>query len=603
MARIVFFRGSESSSHIITAGQNSVSVLQSREYSPVSLEHGCAFYVPTIIDINSALSYDGVDLAIRIYMDCIQSGIYDVAIFLTSAEEKGSFYSHCDRADILKCPNVFFIKNSKSAIEASICSLNILSFEKDTALASLKMLKLKAPSAYKSHHSISNEWSIYKWSKFLELESPRISSEIEGSLYFKHLALTKNLNSLSTTPFIPSIITDVNSPTPKILLVDDEAEKGWNDFFERILSKSSVHFEFVGASSFRHKSSEEIESIVISKVKSFDPDVVILDLRLEDADFNSERRSDAYTGIRILKRIKQEINQGIQVIGFTASNKVWNYLEWNDSGHGIDDIVVKESPELSENPSYTVDTVTHLFSAIMVGVKRAQYLKAIDVRLKQIGHLIKKTNASFYLGEQHNISVAYELIKEYENPKYIAYAFLQMFQILEKYLKLLAEWDNDKFKLKHSGKEYILLKHVSSATDGKKICESAISGKGGSFTLNKGEYICSFVESNYIMCAALIFLFGRKSTFVKKNNPDKWMGKWIEVRNVRNKKAVHPESYDVNEDEFIALLDYIQFFFDPNNLKLRNESEALVELPPPTPSGATLSDDPAIANLLLSMKK
>ena len=96
------------------------------------------------------------------------------------------------------------------------------------------------------------------------------------------------------------------------------------------------------------------------------------------------------------------------------------------------------------------------------------------------------------------------------------------------------------------------------------------------------------------MCAALVFLYG------KKNTP----GDWMNVRSVRNKKAVHPEKYgNVTQKEFLNLLSYLQYVFDLKNLSLRNESEALVELPPPTPSGATLSDDPAIASLLLSMKK
>ena len=303
MARIVFFQGSESSSHIFDAGQNSLSVLQSRDYSPDLVQHGCAFYVPTIIDVDSALSYDGVDLAIRIYLDCIQSGIFDIAIFLLSAENKGSFYSHCDRADILKCPNVFFIRNSKTTIEASICTLDIPAFEKETALSSLKALKLKAPSAYKSHHSITNEWSIYRWSQFLGIDNVNITSEVENSLYFKHLAVINSLNSVGSTEMLPSIPTDLKASKPKILLIDDEAEKGWHDFFVRMLSKSSVIFESLGGPAFRHKTSDEIEEMAISKVISFDPDVVVLDLRLEDADFDSEKMAKEYTGIRILKRI------------------------------------------------------------------------------------------------------------------------------------------------------------------------------------------------------------------------------------------------------------------------------------------------------------
>ena len=591
MARIVFFRGSESSSHIFDAGQNSLSVLQSRDYSPDLVQHGCAFYVPTIIDVDSALSYDGVDLAIRIYLDCIQSGIFDIAIFLLSAENKGSFYSHCDRADILKCPNVFFIRNSKTTIEASICTLDIPAFEKETALSSLKTLKLKAPSAYKSHHSITNEWSIYRWSQFLGIDNVNITSEVENSLYFKHLAVINSLNSVGSTEMLPSIPTDLKASKPKILLIDDEAEKGWHDFFVRMLSKSSVIFESLGGPAFRHKTSDEIEEMAISKVISFDPDVVVLDLRLEDADFDSEKMAKEYTGIRILTRIKQEINQGIQVIGFTASNKVWNYLEWSDSGHGIDDIVVKESPELSSNPSYTADSIIHLASSLMTMIGRAQYLKGIDKKLKLIGALIQSLDSSLYDDEKHNISVAYELIKQYDvDPKYIAYAYLQLFQILEKYLKSISDWDGDFFKLKYGEKEYRLINRTTSE------CALTDPNGKGNYALGKGVYNVTkgFIETNFIMCAALVFLYG------KKNTP----GDWMNVRSVRNKKAVHPEKYgNVTQKEFLNLLTYLQYVFDLKNLSLRNESEALVELPPPTPSGATLSDDPAIASLLLSMKK
>lgn len=591
MARVVYFRGSESSSHLFDAGQNSLSVLQSRDYSPDLLQQGCAFYVPTIIDVDSALSYDGVDLAIRIYLDCIQSGIFDIAVFLLSAENKGSFYSHCDRADILKCPNVYYIRNSKSTIEASISTLDIHAFEKDTALSSLKALKLKAPSVYKSHHSITNEWSIYRWSQFLGIDNVSITSEVENSLYFKHLAVINSLNSVGSTEMLPSIPTDPKVSKPKILLIDDEAEKGWHNFFVRMLSKSSVIFESLGGPAFRHKTSDIIEEMAISKVISFDPDVVVLDLRLEDADFDSEKTAKEYTGIRILKRIKHDINQGIQVIGFTASNKVWNYLEWSDSGHGIDDIVVKESPELSSNPSYTTDSIIHLASSLMTMIGRAQYLKGIDKKLKLIGAQIQSLDSSLYVEEKHNISVAYELIKQYDvDPKYIAYAYLQLFQILEKYLKSISDWDGDFFKLKYGEKEYRLINRTTSE------CALTDPNGKGNYSLGKGVYNVTkgFIETNFIMCAALVFLYG------KKNTPDDWMN----VRSVRNKKAVHPEKYgNVTQKEFLNLLTYLQYVFDLKNQSLRNESEALIELPPPVPSTGTLSDDPAIASLLLSMKK
>lgn len=592
MARIVLFLSSKSSPRIIDAGKYPFVSLQGRKYQRELLNHGDAFFVPTIIDQDSALSYDGVDLAISIYLDCIQSGIFDIAVFLLSAEDKGSFYSHCDRADLLKCPNVHFLKNTKVAIEESIRTLTTSPIENETALNALKNLRIKAPSAYKTHHSITNEWSIYRWSKYLGLDSVGVSSEIENSLYFKHLAVVNRLSSIGSTNLLPSIPADPKTPK-RILLVDDEAEKGWNDFFKRFLSQSSVSFESLGESSFKRKTSKEIEDLVITKVRSFNPDLVILDLRLEDADFNMDNRSVEYTGIRILKRIKLEINQGIQVIGFTASNKVWNYLDWSDSGHGIDDIIVKESPDLStSHNSYTADTINHLTKSLQPRLERGQFLKSIDSRLKQIGRLIKKTDSSYFTHEKESLDIAFELIKQYDRDmKYVTYAYIQLFKILEKYIQGLTRWDGVYFKLKHSGKEYLLLKYLSDTTNGKYHCESALKkGKRG-LVIGKGTHdVGNFVESNYIMCAVLIYLYGKDGT------PDNW----IKVRDVRNQKAVHPEKYgDVTKDEFMRLLGFLQFFFDPNNLKLRNESEALVK----PRSGSALADDPAVASLLSSLKK
>jgi hypothetical protein len=231
----------------------------------------------------------------------------------------------------------------------------------------------------------------------------------------------------------------------------------------------------------------------------------------------------------------------------------------------------------------------------MTRIERAHFLKAIDMRSKQVGNLIKKTDSSFYAKEKHGLEVSYELIKDYDvDPKYVAYAYIQLFQILEKYIKGISRWDGDYFKLNYGGKEYLLLKYLST-TDGKKHCESALKKGRGGLAIGKGtQDIKGFVETNFIMCAVLIFLYGKKDT------PENW----IKVRDVRNQKAVHPEKYgDVTKDEFMKLLGFLQFFFDSHNLKPRNESEALVELPPPASSGSTLSDDPALASLLLSMKK
>lgn len=55
------------------------------------------------------------------------------------------------------------------------------------------------------------------------------------------------------------------------------------------------------------------------KIQEFNPDVVILDLRLSQSDHENED-INSYTGIKILQKI-HEINAGIQVIMLTATSK------------------------------------------------------------------------------------------------------------------------------------------------------------------------------------------------------------------------------------------------------------------------------------------
>lgn len=551
------------------------------EYSHLYVEPENILILPTIMDIDSALSYDGVRCALNIYLDYINASVDNFSIVLLSSESKASFYTHCEYADILKCPNVYFVQNNLRAISDWIHKHEIKSLKKSDAILHLKSIKLTPPIAFGSHHSIINEWSIYKWSKNLGLSDIKISSEIENELYFKHLTTVYDLHANMGTGGIPSM------PAGKVLLIDDEADKGWKDLFTAFFSKSNTQFFCIDSSVFRASSQEKVESAIIDDIKNIDPDVIILDMRLIESDHDSTQ-SHNYTGIRILKKIKEEINKGIQVIGFTASNKVWNYLEWSDNGQGIDDIIIKESPELGEDVSYTTNSMKHLEDGIRKGIEKACFLKNVDAKIKAIKPLISLSNLQFYEDIKHNFEVAYELIKSYNvDKKYIAYAYLQLFQILENYLKLVTDWDGDYYKLHHNNLEYLLLLKKSAGT----CCDCAMKNDGkGNFSHGKDTYqlVRNFIEVNFSMSAYLIFIFGYNK--VPQN--------WIQVRTIRNKKVAHPgNSATPTKNDFLSLLAYLEFFFNPSNINPRQEADALIKIPPQTSASNTLGDFASIQNL------
>jgi len=557
--------------------QIDVLSISKEEYSSLYVEPENILILPTIMNIDSALSYDGVRFALNIYLDYINTNVEKFSIVLLSSESKASFYTHCDYANFLKCPNVYFVQSNLHAISEWIHKHEIKSLKKSDAILHLKSIKLPPPVAFGSHHSIINEWSIYKWSKNLGLSDIRISSEIENELYFKHLTTIYDLHANMGTGDIPSM------PAGKVLLIDDEADKGWKDLFTAFFSNSKTQFFCIDSPVFRASSQKKVESAIIDEIKNIDPDVIILDMRLVESDHDSTQ-SHNYTGIRLLKMIKEEINKGIQVIGFTASNKVWNYLEWSDNGQGIDDIIVKESPELSDDESYTTNSMKHLEDGIRKGIERASFLKNVDAKFKAIQPLISATDIQFYEDVKHNFVVAYELIKSYKvDKKYVAYAYLQMFQILENYLDLLTEWDGDDYILYHDNLEYRLL----SKKTGSKECDCAMKNDGrGNFSFGKETYLHNrnFIEANFKMSAYLIYVFGC----------NKIPASWMDIRSTRN-KVVH-DSYNPKENEFIKLLKYLEFFFDSSKINPRSESDAL-GLPIPSNASNTLGNLGVLQNM------
>jgi len=141
---------------------------------------------------------------------------------------------------------------------------------------------------------------------------------------------------------------------PKVLFIDDQADEGWYEALCSILyDKNGIDLYYIG-DELKQKSREEIIDLVKKKVSSYSPDIVILDLRLCTSDFDNIQIKEL-TGNRVLRAIKQ-INRGIQVLMFSATNKVWNYQSLSSrEGNldGADGFVVKERPKDSKDPSYT----------------------------------------------------------------------------------------------------------------------------------------------------------------------------------------------------------------------------------------------------------
>lgn len=186
---------------------------------------GTVILVPTIFDFRNSVSYEGVEFAMRWYFHFIKSNI-NVVIVLLGTEEKAAFYDHCDYANFLKCPNVHYLLNSADSIRQFLNKNYFKEIDFEKAIIQISKISIN-PINYKSHHSITNEWCVYRWSELIGLESKyqnELDNLISNSLYY---------NFLQTIFPIEKIEGDNKnkyriSQKGKILLIDDEEKKDGN---------------------------------------------------------------------------------------------------------------------------------------------------------------------------------------------------------------------------------------------------------------------------------------------------------------------------------------------------------------------------------------
>lgn len=234
-------------------------------------------------------------------------------------------------------------------------------------------LKLDPPNNYNDSHSIANEWAIYQWCKLIYPDEDegllKVTSNVHSNLYFKYLRTINPVSRISAVP--DEHLKIVYSGDPKVLLIDDETDKGWHEMFSYLLGdRNDVYLDSIGEEFIRF-SREEIIDQSIKKIVNDDIDVVILDFRLNTEDFDNSN-IDEVSSILLLKEIKK-VNPGIQVMIFSATNKVWNLQALQDAG--ADGFILKESPENSVDPDFTLKSIK-LFMHKLEDMFGRIYLKA-----------------------------------------------------------------------------------------------------------------------------------------------------------------------------------------------------------------------------------
>ncbi|MFZ3574305.1 hypothetical protein [Tenacibaculum finnmarkense] len=535
----------------------------------IKAENDICYLVEINPNIENCINYEGVEIALNIYFECLRKSCQKFKIVLIGFEGKTSFFHDCKYSMILKCPGVYY---HQIGIDNTINTNISKDIDLEEAIQSLKNINIKPLSSYISNHSIANEWAIYRWANTIQtLDNQdgigKVFEKIDNNLYFKYLQTIYPVTNCGELTAVD--LKTENLEETKILYIDDEAEKGWYEVFRTILVDTNKvkDFQYLG-DDFKSKSQEEIIEISIDKIIEQNSDIVILDFRLHPDDFKQTSINEI-TGLKILKRIK-EINKGIQVLIFSATNKIWNLQAIQEQG--ADGFVIKESPENSVDKGFTKETITNFIEQLSKANKRKE-LKKVWIKLQELIKLNQTSNSEI-IDFNSKIEIAFQLLDlAHKSSKYMNYAYLQLFLLIEEFIQLptVFEKNIEGSSFVISGDKKIeVLKCIKKDKHIEYIMP--ISWEKDEKDEKKGKYVIKEgsskrrIDTNMIVSNLLIFRFG-----IIEKNPKRWNT----ITWTRNNKTAHPEKDVVSYSEIYELLKFLLFFLDEKNISDVNAEKGL----------------------------
>ncbi|MCO6497693.1 MAG: response regulator [Chitinophagaceae bacterium] len=462
--------------------------------------------------------------------------------------------------DILKTRNVFYVGISKKEFER-IANQEKQKFAKEILSSEISKLNLKAPSNYDDNHAITNEVAIYQWSKLLGIEKNEELQKnfdiVKNNLYFKYLNTIHPIES-TDQPSANDLEINTNSK-PKILLIDDESSKGWYKIFASILGGSNGFWVDYLGDGFRNKTAEEIVGESLEKIKHEDIDIVILDFRLSTSDFAKENPNEM-SSVKLIEKIK-EYNPGIQIVGFSATNKIWNLKALQKAG--VDTFIFKKI----ESKSQTIDD---LITSIEICSNKAKKLKSFYRKAALIKQLALEYEDKFKTNTINNLDVAFSLFEiSRDKPKYKNYVFIQLFLIIEEFVKLDSVFEEGvEFLVKN--KEDVCV----AQRKGNKMLTAITMTGNHKYEIQESNFKISNkwkrFDINFIVSSLLIFRLGNINSSIHN---------WSAIRNIRNTKVSHydKENSDsfVDDDEIFMILSFLQYFLDIKNMNINNIDKGL----------------------------
>lgn len=380
-----------------------------------------------VIDVDNIQRTD-VALALGLYLrlSFAELGANSlVPIIIASDKRIKSFLHFADYSQLLLTENVYFQQRTEIVIEA-VSPLDSKKYKTDF----LNFINVNFGPEI-GRHSLANQWGasvLYRMVSSDVIPQNESLTKAQKSLYFKYVfaKTTENIDQYinpieyNNTHKVPT--SKINAVGKKILLIDDEADKGWADVLDAM---------FIGKSRYdvireRVPDYNSLSEDARSKIEFGDYDLIFLDLRMNGIAEENNLEPEKFSGMDILKKIKS-LNEGTQVIILTASNKAWNLKALLDAG--ADGYYTKESPELLFPYEVSYGNYVSLQKTINRCFER-EYLRRIVKSIATIKEsFLPQCNFGSSINKQ--LDIAYDLISKAETPEEFAYAYVSLYLIIE----------------------------------------------------------------------------------------------------------------------------------------------------------------------------
>ncbi len=385
-------------------------------------------------------NYFGLKLAYYIRLSNNEKLKYLPIIMITDFDVLTIKNKKNDLGEIFFTPNILIsreedIKERINKINFNVCEEFKNNFKKDF----IDKIEIPSPTDNSTQHDISNEWSIYQWSRCLNIENNSEIKSIKKKLYIQYL-------TEKYKPNVSNITGVINNDSSSILYIDDNKEQGWEVILTKLIKVKFPNATlnlYNGQFSDKEKLINEVEIYI----KNNKPEIVILDLRLHFNDNTDVYDNDFIsnlTGVKILERIRN-FNKGIQIIIFSATGKslILDFLMQK----GILGYVKKLSP--NENIIPTFENINKFCNLVKFGIEN-KYLINVYKNIEEMNLHLSNHLSNINLVRRNeliaNLNILFEILSSTNSNKMI-YAMLTIFKCFEILVKSLTEVNSRKVYL------------------------------------------------------------------------------------------------------------------------------------------------------------